>query len=104
MNPAKVDSIKKAVWEIGVRAMTVSDVRGFGYEKTAVLAKRSEYAVELVPKAQVEIVVPDAEADAVAETVQRAAWTGRIGDGQIFVLPVLDAVRIRTGERGETAV
>ena len=104
MNAGKMDAIKKAVWDVGVRGMTVTDVKGFGYEKTAVLGRRVEYSVELTPRIQVDVVVPDEAAEGVVEAMQKAAWTGRIGDGKIFVLPVDDAVRVRTGERGEPAV
>ena len=104
VNPGKLDAVKKAVWDAGVRGMTVSEVSGFGYEKNAVLARRAEYAVELTARMAVEVVAADAEVEGILAAVQKAAWTGRIGDGKIFVMPVEDAVRIRTGERGEPAV
>lgn len=104
VNPSKFDAVKKAAWEAGVRGMTVTDVRGFGYERSAVLGKRGEYSVDLTPRTQIEMVVADADVEVVLGAVQRAAWSGRIGDGKLFVLPVSDAVRVRTGERGETAI
>jgi nitrogen regulatory protein P-II 1 len=105
IRPSKLDEVKEALAEIGVKGMTVSEVKGFGRTGGRKEVYRgSAYIVDFVPKVKVEIVVSD---DLVAETlsaVERAAKTGKIGDGKIFVFHILEAVRIRTGERGEPAV
>ena len=105
IRPSKLDEVKEALAEIGVKGMTVSEVKGFGRTGGRKEVYRgSAYIVDFVPKVKVEIVVSD---DLVAETlsaVQRAAKTGKIGDGKIFVFHILEAVRIRTGERGDPAV
>jgi nitrogen regulatory protein P-II 1 len=105
IKPFKLDEVKEALNAIGIQGITVSEVKGFGRQKGHTeLYRGAEYVVDFLPKIKVEVVVPDDLVEKVTDAVQNAANTGRIGDGKIFVLPVVDAVRIRTGERGEEAV
>jgi nitrogen regulatory protein P-II 1 len=105
LQPFRLDAVKTALMEIGVGGLTVSEVRGFGRQKGHTeLYRGAEYVVDLVPKVKVETVVPDPLAEKAVRAIADAARTGRIGDGKVFVFDVLDAVRIRTGERGEAAV
>jgi nitrogen regulatory protein PII len=105
IKPFKLDEVREALSEQGVQGLTVTEVKGFGRQKGhKELYRGAEYVVDLLPKLKLEIVVEDARVDAVVDAIAGAASTGRIGDGKIFVRPVQDAVRIRTGERGESAV
>jgi nitrogen regulatory protein P-II 1 len=105
IKPFKLESVNEALNEVGISGVTVSEVKGFGRQKGHTeLYRGAEYVVDFLPKIKLEIVVSDEAADAVVEAVMKSAQTGRIGDGKIFVLPVGDAVRIRTGEKGETAI
>jgi len=105
IRPFKVDDVKEALREIGVQGMTVSEVRGFGRQKGHTeLYRGSEYTIEFIPKLKIEVVVGDDDVDKVIEAVLQSASTGKIGDGKIFVTTVEDAVRIRTGERGPSAI
>ena len=105
IKPFKLDEVKDALGEIGVQGMTVSEVKGFGRTGGKKEVYRgSAYVVDFVPKVKIEVVVADSQVSQVIETVQNAAKTGRIGDGKIFVTGIEDAIRIRTGERGESAV
>jgi nitrogen regulatory protein PII len=105
VKPFKLDEVKEALTEIGIQGMTVTEVKGFGRQKGHKEVYRgAEYVVEFVPKVKVEIVVADALAQRAVEAIVRAAKTGSIGDGKIFVTPISDAVRIRTGETGEGAL
>jgi nitrogen regulatory protein P-II 1 len=105
IKPFKLDEVKEALNAIGVQGLTVSEVKGFGRQKGHTeLYRGAEYVVDFLPKIKIEVVVPDALAPKVIDAIQHAANTGRIGDGKLFVLPVLDAIRIRTGERGEDAI
>jgi nitrogen regulatory protein PII len=105
IKPFKLDEVKAALSAVAVQGMTVSEVRGFGRQKGHKEVYRgAEYVVELVPKIKIEIVVPDQTVIRVVETIAKAAKTGKIGDGKIFVVPVEEAVRVRTGERGEGAL
>lgn len=105
IKPFKLDEVKNALSAVAVQGMTVTEVRGFGRQKGHKEVYRgAEYVVELVPKIKIEVVVPDQVVARVVETIAKAAKTGKIGDGKIFVLPVEDAIRIRTGERGENAL
>ncbi|MEX2204772.1 MAG: P-II family nitrogen regulator [Myxococcota bacterium] len=105
IKPFKLDEVKEALNAIGVQGITVSEVKGFGRQKGHTeLYRGAEYVVDFLPKIKLEIVVPDDLVPKVVEAVQSAANTGRIGDGKIFVLPVIEAVRIRTGDRGEDAI
>ena len=103
--PFTLDEVKDALAEVGIQGMTVTEVKGFGRTGGKKEVYRgSAYVVDFVPKVKVEIVVPDGMVWDVINAVERAAKTGRIGDGKIFVTPVEEAVRIRTGERGEDAI
>ncbi len=105
IRPQRLDEVKAALAEIGIKGMTVSEVRGSGKQKGFTQHYRgAEYTINLIQKVKLEIVVPDESARKVAQTVASAARTGEIGDGKIFLVPVADAIRIRTGEEGETAV
>jgi nitrogen regulatory protein P-II 1 len=105
IKPFKLDDVKEALTEIGVIGMTVMEVRGFGRQKGHTeLYRGSEYTIDFLPKVKVELVVADQLVAKVVETIIAAAKTGSIGDGKVFVLPVEEAVRIRTGERGEDAI
>lgn len=105
IKPFKLDEVKEALTDLGVQGMTVTEVKGFGRQKGHKEVYRgAEYVVEFVPKVKIEIVVSDTMATRAVETIVRAAKTGTIGDGKIFVTPLGEAVRIRTGETGEGAL
>jgi nitrogen regulatory protein P-II 1 len=105
IKPFKLDDVKEALTEIGVIGMTVTEVRGFGRQKGHTeLYRGSEYTVDFLPKVKIEVVVADHVADKVVSTIVAAAKTGSIGDGKVFVLPIDESIRIRTGETGEGAV
>jgi nitrogen regulatory protein PII len=105
IKPFKLEEVKDALTELGVYGMTVSEVRGFGRQKGHKEAYRgTEYTIEFVPKTKIEVVVSDALADKVIETIIRAAKTGSIGDGKIFLSNLEGVVRIRTGESGDRAL
>ncbi|MBI4688251.1 MAG: P-II family nitrogen regulator [Nitrospirae bacterium] len=105
IKPYKVDDVKKALHTVGINGMTVTEVKGFGRQKGHIEFYRgAEYDINFVPKSKIEIVVSDKMADTVITTIQEKAKTGEIGDGKIFVCTVDDVIRIRTGERGESAV
>ncbi|MFZ5425825.1 MAG: P-II family nitrogen regulator [Thermodesulfobacteriota bacterium] len=103
--PHKLEDVKEALTAMGVKGMTVTDVKGFGRQRGHTeIYRGAEYKVDFVPKIKIEIVVDDARAASVIETVRKSALTGQVGDGKIFVLPVEEVVRIRTGETGDDAV
>ncbi len=105
VKPFKLEDVKDVLAEVGVEGMTVSEVKGFGRTGGKQETYRgSAYVVDFVPKVKVEVVVPDDAVADVLDAIERVAKTGRIGDGKIFVVPVEEAVRIRTGERGEDAI
>ena len=105
VKPFKLDDVKDALGEVGVLGLTVTEVKGFGRQKGHTESYRgAEYIVDFLPKMKIEVVVPDELVPAVLEAIEKAARTGRIGDGKIFVTLVEEAVRIRTGERGEGAL
>jgi nitrogen regulatory protein PII len=105
IKPFKLDEVKDALAAAGVEGMTVTEVKGFGRQKGHTEVYRgSEYTVDFLPKVKVEIAVSDEIAGKVVEAIVKAAKTGKIGDGKVFLLPLEDVVRIRTGERGESAV
>ncbi len=105
IKPFKVDDVKAALMEIGVRGMSVSEIRGFGRQKGHTeLYRGSEYQVDFLPKSKLEIVVSDDMVERVIEVIQKVASTGQVGDGKIFVIPIEDVIRIRTGESGDAAV
>lgn len=105
IKPFKLDEVKDALNEIGIQGITVSEIKGFGRQKGHTeLYRGAEYVVDFIPKIKMEIIVSDEVVSKVVETIEQAAKTGRIGDGKIFVTPVEEVVRIRTGERGEDAL
>jgi nitrogen regulatory protein P-II 1 len=105
IQPHKLDQVKEALIGIGVAGMTISEVRGHGRQKGQTETYRgAEYTVELLPKLKVEVGVPAARAQEVVDTIAAAARTGKIGDGKIFVSSIDEAIRIRNGERGESAL
>ena len=105
IKPFKLDDVKEALTELGVIGMTVTEVRGFGRQKGHTeLYRGSEYTIDFLPKVKIELVVPDALVDKIVAAVAAAARTGSIGDGKVFVIPMGEAIRIRTGEKGESAI
>ncbi len=105
IKPFKLDEVKEALQQIGVQGLTVTEVKGFGRQKGHTeLYRGAEYVVDFLPKIKLEIVIADEMVDKAVEAIVEAANTGRIGDGKIFVLPLGEAIRIRTGERGKDAV
>ena len=105
IKPFKLDEVKEALNEIGVKGITVLEAKGFGRQKGHTeLYRGAEYVVDFLPKVKIELVVEDAQAEKAVEAIRNAAQTGRIGDGKIFVSGVEEAVRIRTGERGDEAI
>ena len=105
IKPFKLDDVRDALTSMGIEGLTVTESRGFGRQKGHTeLYRGAEYVVDLLPKVKLEILVRDETSDAIVEAILAAANTGRIGDGKIFVTPVADVIRIRTGERGESAL
>jgi nitrogen regulatory protein P-II 1 len=105
IKPFKMEDVKDALTEAGVEGMTVSEVKGFGRQKGHTeIYRGSEYTVDFLPKVKFEVVLPDDRVQRAVDAIVQAAKTGKIGDGKVFVLPIEDAVRIRTEERGDTAV
>ncbi len=105
IKPFKLDDVKEALQEAGLQGMTVTDVRGFGRQKGHTeLYRGAEYVVDFLPKVKIELVVDDGVVERAVEAIKNAAHSGRIGDGKIFVSPIDDAVRIRTGETGRDAI
>ena len=105
IKPFKLDDVREALTEIGVTGMTASEVKGFGRQKGHTeLYRGAEYVVDFLPKVKLEIVVKEEDLDRAIEAIQKAAHTGKIGDGKIFVLAVEQSIRIRTGEMGRDAV
>jgi nitrogen regulatory protein P-II 1 len=105
IKPFKLDEVKEALQEVGLKGMTVTEVKGFGRQKGHTeLYRGAEYVVDFLPKVKIELVVEEGIVERAVEAIQQAAKTDRIGDGKIFVSPVEDAIRIRTGERGGDAL
>ena len=105
IKPFKLDEVKDALADLGIEGMTVSEVKGFGRQKGHTEVYRgSEYTVNFLPKLKIEVVLADYLLDSAASAIVKAAKTGKIGDGKVFVLPVQEAIRIRTDETGEKAV
>ena len=105
IKPFKLDDVREALSDQGVQGITVTEVKGFGRQKGHnELYRGAEYAIDFVPKTRLDIAVEDNQVDQVLETIQKAAITGKVGDGKIFVTPLLNAVRIRTGESGDVAL
>ncbi len=105
IKPFKLEEVKDALREAGVEGMTVSEVKGFGRQKGHTeIYRGSEYTVDFLPKVKIEVVVGDGEVNGAVSAIVKAAKTGKIGDGKVFVSPVAEAIRIRTEEKGEEAV
>ena len=105
IKPFKLEEVREALGGVGVQGLTVTEVKGFGRQKGHTeLYRGAEYVVDLLPKVKLEILVRDDALESVIDTIISTASTGRIGDGKIFVQPVEDVIRIRTGERGEAAL
>jgi len=105
IKPHKLTDVKDALNEIGLQGMTVSEVKGFGRQRGHTeIYRGSEYTVDFLPKIKIEMIVPDSTVRAALDAISKSARTGKIGDGKIFVYPVEDALRIRTDEKGESAI
>jgi nitrogen regulatory protein PII len=105
VKPFKLDDVKEALNEIGIQGMTISEVKGYGRQKGhKEIYRGAEYVVDFIPKIKIEVVVDSERAAQVVEKIREAAYTGKIGDGKIFVLPVEEAIRVRTGETGSDAI
>lgn len=105
IKPFKLDEVKAALSELGIEGMTVSEVKGFGRQKGHTeIYRGSEYTVDFLPKVKIEVVVADDIVDKAVDAIIKAAQTGKIGDGKVFVLPVEQAIRIRTEEKGDKAI
>jgi len=105
VKPFKLDEIKDALTKVGIQGMTVEEVKGFGRQKGHTeLYRGAEYSVDFLPKVKIQILVPDEKAPQVVEAIVQGARTGKIGDGKIFVTPVEEVIRIRTGEKGADAI
>jgi nitrogen regulatory protein P-II 1 len=105
IKPFKLDDVKERLTALGVKGMTVSEVRGFGRQKGHTeIYRGAEYVVDFLPKIKIEVVVADTQVSEIVEAVRGAANTGKIGDGKVFVFPVEECIRIRTGETGEDAL
>ena len=105
IKPFKLEEVREALAEVGVTGLTVTEVKGFGRQKGHTeLYRGAEYVVDFLPKIRVEMVIPDSMVDDVIEAIVKAARTGKIGDGKIFVMPVEQAIRIRTSESGDAAL
>ncbi|KAA0259416.1 P-II family nitrogen regulator [Deferribacter autotrophicus] len=104
IKPFKLDDVKEKLTELGIKGLTISEVKGFGRQKGHTeLYRGAEYVIDFIPKIKIEVVVPDDMVESVVEAIIESARTGRIGDGKIFVIPVDEIIRIRTGETGENA-
>ena len=105
IKPFKLDEVKEALNEIGIQGMTISEVKGYGRQKGhKEIYRGAEYVVDFIPKVKIEIVVQSENIKQIIEKIQQAAHTGKIGDGKVFVSPVEEAIRVRTGERGTEAI
>ncbi len=105
IKPFKLDEVKEALQEVGLQGITVTEAKGFGRQKGHTeLYRGAEYVVDFLPKVKIEVVINDDQLEKALEAIQNAARTGKIGDGKIFVLDVLEAIRIRTGETGNDAI
>ena len=105
IKPFKLDDVKEALNEIGIQGMTISEVKGFGRQKGhKEIYRGAEYIVDFIPKVKIEIVVEAERAENILEKIREAANTGKIGDGKIFVSPIEEAIRVRTGETGKDAI
>ncbi|MEI6715680.1 MAG: P-II family nitrogen regulator [Verrucomicrobiota bacterium] len=105
IKPFKMEDVKEALTEAGIEGMTVTEVKGFGRQKGHTeIYRGSEYTVDFLPKVKFEVVVAESQVDAVIQAIVKSARTGKIGDGKVFVTPIEEAIRIRTEERGDSAV
>ncbi len=105
IKPFKLDDVKEKLTEIGVKGMTVTEVNGFGRQKGHTeIYRGAEYVVDFIPKVKIEVIVSDDQVDDVVEAICESAKTGKIGDGKIFIIPIENAIRIRTKEQGEFAL
>ena len=105
IKPFKLDDVKEALNEIGIKGMTISEVKGYGRQRGHKEVYRgAEYVVDFIPKVRIEIIVDASQEEHVVETIREAAHTGKLGDGKIFVLPVEEVIRVRTGERDKDAI
>jgi nitrogen regulatory protein P-II 1 len=105
IKPFKLDEVKEALTKVGIQGMTITEVKGFGRQKGHTeLYRGAEYSVDFLPKVKIQILVPDDKVSQVIEAVVNTARTGKIGDGKIFVIPVEEVIRIRTGEKGADAI
>ena len=105
IKPFKLDDVKEALNGLGIKGMTISEVKGYGRQKGhKEIYRGAEYIVDFIPKAKIEIIVDAAQVDEVIEIICKAAQTGKIGDGKIFVLPIDEVIRVRTGEKGKEAI
>ena len=105
IKPFKIDSLKEAFSSMGLQGMTISEVKGYGRQKGHTEVYRgAEYVVDFIPKVKVEVVTSDDQVEKIIETILTTVKTGKIGDGKIFVLPVEEVIRVRTGEKGEDAI
>ena len=105
VKPFKLDDVKEALNEIGIQGMTISEVKGYGRQKGhKEIYRGAEYVVDFIPKVKIEIIVDSERADKVVDAIQKAANTGKIGDGKIFVFSIEEVIRVRTGEKGKDAI
>jgi len=105
IKPFKLDDVKTALNEIGVKGMTITEVKGYGRQKGhKEIYRGAEYVVDFVPKIKIEIVAEASQVEQITDTIRQAALTGKIGDGKIFIMPIEDIIRVRTGERGKEAI
>ena len=105
VKPFKLDDVKEALNELGIKGMTISEVKGYGRQKGhKEIYRGAEYVVDFIPKIKLEIIVDAAQVDQVVAKIKESAYTGKIGDGKIFVLPVEEIIRVRTGEHGKEAI
>lgn len=105
IKPFKLDDVKEALNKMGVQGMTITEVKGYGRQKGhKEIYRGAEYVVDFIPKVKIELIVDDEQSEKVVDAIISAARTGQIGDGKIFILPVEEAIRIRTGEKGSNAV
>jgi len=105
IRPEKLEAVKKSLSEIGVLGINITEIEGRGRQKGMLQQWRGEvYAMDFIPKIKLEMVINDEDVSKVTETILKSAWTGNIGDGKIFILPVEEVIRVRTGERGREAI
>jgi nitrogen regulatory protein P-II 1 len=105
IKPFKLDDVKEALNEVGIQGMTISEVKGYGRQKGhKEIYRGAEYVVDFIPKIKIEVIVASEMVEKVVDKIRQAANTGKLGDGKIFVLPVEEAIRVRTGERGKDAI